>query len=119
MRRSIEELRTFYGEPAGALARRLLARRLEDAWGEAANSDVLGIGYATPWLDAFVGARRLVVTNAAGAINTSFRTGSIMLIAPPSCFLSHLQASWDGWKGGCGPQSCHAQAISLPLVAGR
>lgn len=66
MRRSIEELRTFYGEPAGALARRLLARRLEDAWGEAANSDVLGIGYATPWLDAFVGARRVVAAMPGG-----------------------------------------------------
>lgn len=66
MRRSIEELRTFYGEPAGALARRLLARRLEDAWGEAASCDVLGIGYATPWLDAFVGARRVVAAMPGG-----------------------------------------------------
>lgn len=66
MRRSIEELRTFYGEPAGALARRMLARRLEDAWGEAANSDVLGLGYATPWLDAFVGARRVVAAMPGG-----------------------------------------------------
>ena len=70
MRRSIEELRTFYGEPAGALARRLLARRLEDAWGEATNCDVLGLGYATPWLDAFVGARRVVAAmpGAAGVV---------------------------------------------------
>lgn len=66
MRRSIEDLRIFYGEPAGALARRLLARRLEDAWGEAANSDVLGLGYATPWLDAFVGARRVVAAMPGG-----------------------------------------------------
>ena len=66
MRRSIEELRTFYGEPAGALVRRLLARRLDDAWGEAINCDVLGIGYATPWLDAFVGARRLVAAMPGG-----------------------------------------------------
>lgn len=66
MRRSIEELRTFYGEPAGALARRLLARRLDDAWGEANGSDVLGIGYATPWLDAFVGARRVVAAMPGG-----------------------------------------------------
>ncbi len=66
MRRSIEELRIFYGEPAGALARRLLARRLEDAWGEAANCDVLGLGYATPWLDAFVGARRVVAAMPGG-----------------------------------------------------
>ena len=60
MRRSIDELRTFYGEPTGALARRLVARRLDDAWGEATDCDVLGVGYATPWLDAFVGARRVV-----------------------------------------------------------
>jgi SAM-dependent methyltransferase len=66
MRRSIDELRLFYGEPAGALARRMLARRLEEAWGEAANCDVLGVGYATPWLDAFVGARRLVAAMPGG-----------------------------------------------------
>ncbi|MFJ6024972.1 class I SAM-dependent methyltransferase [Brevundimonas sp. NPDC092305] len=66
MRRSIDELRLFYGEPAGALARRLLARRLEDAWGEATNADVLGLGYATPWLDAFVGARRVVAAMPGG-----------------------------------------------------
>lgn len=66
MRRSIEELRIFYGEPAGAVARRMLARRLEDAWGEATNCDVLGLGYATPWLDAFVGARRVVAAMPGG-----------------------------------------------------
>jgi SAM-dependent methyltransferase len=66
MRRSIEDLRAFYGEPTGALVRRLLARRLDDAWGEASNCDVLGIGYATPWLDAFVGARRVVAAMPGG-----------------------------------------------------
>lgn len=60
MRRSIDELRTFYGEPTGALVRRLLARRLADAWGTADNCDVLGLGYATPWLDSFSGARRVI-----------------------------------------------------------
>lgn len=66
MRRSIEDLRIFYGEPAGVLVRRLLARRLDDAWGEAVNADVLGLGYATPWLDAFVGARRVVAAMPGG-----------------------------------------------------
>lgn len=66
MRRSVEDLRSFYGEPAGATARRLLARRLEEAWGEADNCDVLGLGYATPWLDAFVGARRVVAAMPGG-----------------------------------------------------
>lgn len=66
MRRSIDELRSFYGEPAGVLLRRLLARRLADAWGEADGCDVLGLGYATPWLDAFVGARRLIAAMPGG-----------------------------------------------------
>ncbi|RZJ97708.1 MAG: methyltransferase domain-containing protein [Brevundimonas sp.] len=66
MRRSIDELRTFYGEPTGQAARRLLARRLEEAWGEANGCDILGIGYATPWLDAFVGARRLIAAMPGG-----------------------------------------------------
>lgn len=66
MRRAIEDLRTFYGEPTGALVRRLLARRLEDAWGEASDCDVLGIGYATPWLDAFIGARRVIAAMPGG-----------------------------------------------------
>jgi len=66
MRRAIEDLRTFYGEPTGTLVRRLLAKRLEDAWGEANGCDVLGIGYATPWLDAFVGARRVIAAMPSG-----------------------------------------------------
>lgn len=66
MRRAIEDLRTFYGEPTGALVRRLLARRLDDAWGEANGCDVLGIGYATPWLDGFVGARRVIAAMPSG-----------------------------------------------------
>lgn len=66
MRRSIEDLRAFYGEPTGALVRRLVARRLSDAWGEANGADILGVGYATPWLDAFVGARRVVAAMPGG-----------------------------------------------------
>ena len=66
MRRSIDDLRTFYGEPTGALARRMLARRLEDAWGAANGNDVLGLGYATPWLDGFIGARRTIAAMPGG-----------------------------------------------------
>ena len=66
MRRPVEDLRSFYGEPAGRVVRRLIARRLDDAWGEATGCDVLGLGYAAPWLDAFVGARRQVAAMPAG-----------------------------------------------------
>jgi len=66
MRRSIDELRAFYSEPKGALVRRLLARRLEDAWGDANGCDVLGLGYAAPWLDGFIGARRVIAAMPGG-----------------------------------------------------
>ena len=66
MRMSIEDLRLFYGEPSGRLVRRLLAERLETAWGEADGCDILGLGYATPWLGAFVGARRLIAAMPSG-----------------------------------------------------
>ncbi|WP_339913488.1 methyltransferase domain-containing protein [uncultured Brevundimonas sp.] len=66
MRYSIEDIRAFYSDPAGNLVRRLLARRIEHAWGEAANCDVLGFGYATPWLDTFVGARRVIAAMPGG-----------------------------------------------------
>lgn len=66
MRQSVEELRAFYGEPTGRVARRMLARRLEEAWGETPGSDVLGIGYASPWLDVFVGARRAIAAMPGG-----------------------------------------------------
>lgn len=66
MRRGVEELRAFYGEAAGQVVRRLVARRLDDAWGEATGCDVLGLGYAVPWLDAFVGARRQVAAMPGG-----------------------------------------------------
>lgn len=66
MRRSIDDLRAFYSEPRGDLVRRLLARRLDDAWGEASNCDVLGLGYATPWLDGFHKARRVIAAMPGG-----------------------------------------------------
>lgn len=66
MRRSTDELRTFYGDPKGALVRRILARQLADAWGTADNCDVLGLGYATPWLGGFTGARRVIAAMPGG-----------------------------------------------------
>jgi len=66
MRRSIDDLRSFYGDPKGALVRRILAAQLTDAWGNADNCDVLGIGYATPWLGDFTGARRVIAAMPGG-----------------------------------------------------
>ena len=61
MRRDIEELRTFYGTPLGRAVRATVMHQLTLAWGDAHGLDVLGIGYATPFLDPFRQTARRVV----------------------------------------------------------
>jgi SAM-dependent methyltransferase len=51
MRRDVLELRDFYASPLGAAAREALGAKLGEAWGDAHGLDVLGLGYATPWLE--------------------------------------------------------------------
>lgn len=66
MRRDILELRAFYASELGRRARTLIGRKLSQAWGEAAGQDVLGVGYATPFLGAFrARARRTVAAMPA------------------------------------------------------
>ena len=51
MRRDVLDLRAFYASPLGRAAREILGRKVEEAWGDARGLDVLGLGYATPFLD--------------------------------------------------------------------
>jgi len=54
-------LQRFYGAPLGETARIAAAGRLEALWGDCAGLDVLGVGYAPPYLDAWrASARRTV-----------------------------------------------------------
>jgi SAM-dependent methyltransferase len=50
MRRDVLELRQFYASELGRAARTMVARKLAEAWGDAHGQDVLGLGYATPFL---------------------------------------------------------------------
>ncbi|MBV9510615.1 MAG: methyltransferase domain-containing protein [Caulobacteraceae bacterium] len=61
MRRDVLELREFYASPLGLAARSIIARRVTEAWGSAGALDVLGLGYATPYLGAFQPAARRTV----------------------------------------------------------
>jgi SAM-dependent methyltransferase len=61
MRRDILELRGFYGAPLGRAVRELVVRKLVDAWGDASGLDVLGVGYATPFMEPFRERARRVV----------------------------------------------------------
>jgi SAM-dependent methyltransferase len=66
MRRDVLDLRAFYATPLGRSAREMLGRKVEEAWGDARGLDVLGLGYATPFLDlARTNARRVVAAMPA------------------------------------------------------
>jgi SAM-dependent methyltransferase len=51
MRRDVLELREFYSTRLGLAAREMVARKVWEAWGDASGLDVLGLGYATPYLE--------------------------------------------------------------------
>jgi SAM-dependent methyltransferase len=66
MRRDVLDLRAFYATRLGAAARDILARKVAEAWGDGRGLDVLGLGYATPFLAGFVGSARRAVAAMPG-----------------------------------------------------
>jgi SAM-dependent methyltransferase len=46
----VTDLRAFYGERLGIVARRLIGARLKERWPSLAGESLLGLGYATPYL---------------------------------------------------------------------
>jgi SAM-dependent methyltransferase len=54
-------LSTFYDEPIGQTARRLIGRRVRLIWPDVRGLRVLGYGYATPYVRPFVGEAERVV----------------------------------------------------------
>src|SRR5258707_15317767 len=49
----VVDLRNFYAQPLGAVARRLVSRGIRMRWSDVRAQRVLGIGYATPYLGLF------------------------------------------------------------------
>jgi SAM-dependent methyltransferase len=61
MRRDVIELREFYAGRLGLAAREMVARKAWEAWGDCAGLDVLGLGYATPYLELWRPAARRAI----------------------------------------------------------
>ena len=61
MRRDVLELRQFYATPLGRAAREMVSRKVLETWDDARDLDVLGLGYATPFLGSIRPAARRVV----------------------------------------------------------
>ncbi len=63
----VVDLRNFYGQQLGVVARRYVARGIRARWGDTRALRVLGIGYATPYLGLFRGeAERCLAMMPAG-----------------------------------------------------
>ncbi len=63
----VRHLRDFYAAPMGQMVRRLVRRRIRELWPHANGLDVLGLGYATPFLRPYKdGARRVIGFMPAG-----------------------------------------------------
>jgi SAM-dependent methyltransferase len=66
MRRDVLDLRAFYATPLGGAVRGLVGRKIGEAWGDGRGLDVLGLGYAAPYLSAFTAAARRTVAAMPG-----------------------------------------------------
>jgi len=49
----VVDLRSFYAQPIGVVARRLLTQAIRERWPRASGQRLVGLGYATPYLGAF------------------------------------------------------------------
>jgi len=66
MRLDVVDLNRFYATPMGEMAQSMVARRLNALWPDASGLDMAGIGYASPYLEAYRGsARRLAAAMPA------------------------------------------------------
>ncbi len=67
MRHDASELNRFYASRKGQTARRMIGRRIEALWPDTKGLDVLGLGYATPYLTPLQAeARRCISFMPAG-----------------------------------------------------
>src|SRR4051812_4027816 len=49
----VVDLRNFYAQPLGTVARRLVSRGIRNRWSDTRAQRIAGIGYATPYLGLF------------------------------------------------------------------
>jgi SAM-dependent methyltransferase len=88
MRLDVLKLREFYASPLGGAARAMVAGKLAEAWGDASGQDILGLGYATPYLEPRrLTARRVIAAMPAAQGVEVWPSGAKVL----SC-LSHDEA---------------------------
>ena len=91
----IVDLRSFYASALGRVTRRLIGRILRERWGACVGQAILGVGYATPYLNVFRGeairtlafmpAEQGVVNWPEEGVTSSALVDTTMLPLPDSC----------------------------------
>ncbi len=81
MQLDVVDLKSFYSSPLGVVAQRMILRGIRHRWESLSGLALLGLGYATPYLDplregteraiAFMPARQGVVAWPAGQLSSS------------------------------------------------
>jgi SAM-dependent methyltransferase len=89
------DLRSFYTTPLGAVAQRVIGASISQRWPSCVGLSVLGVGYATPYLDtlrkdtvrtlAFMPAEQGVVNWPATGLSASALVDVTALPLPDSC----------------------------------
>ncbi len=89
------DLRSFYATPLGAVAQRFIGASISRRWSSCVGQSVLGVGYATPYLDtlrkdtvrtlAFMPAEQGVVNWPATGLSASALVDVTALPLPDSC----------------------------------
>ena len=59
MHDDVKNLRDFYATPLGQLARRIITRRVRERWANVRGMNLVGLGYASPYLRVFNGEARV------------------------------------------------------------
>ena len=97
MRQTVISLERFYDSPLGGAAQRMVMRRLAPLWPDLSNADVLGFGYAWPYLEPYAHqASRvaLAMPEAQGAIAHETRRG-VCAVLTAETRLPFTDASFD------------------------
>lgn len=97
MRVDVLALQRFYASRRGELARRMIAKRLAALWPAADGLDMLGFGYATPYLEAYrPQARRVIAAMPASqGVESWPDEGGVLSVLVEETRLPFMDALFD------------------------
>lgn len=97
MRVDSETLQAFYASALGVVVQRQALRRLAAAWPDAAGCDVLGVGFAAPFLERYRASARRVIAAAPAQHGAQRwpRDGKAALVLTEEARLPLMDAVFD------------------------